>query len=966
MFFYIGLSFLLLCALPLLRTLSQATKVDRTTFFRRMKVSLSVLIGAGAILIGFNIFFSIYTDFLWFENLTYGRRFWTVLLTKTLLFLAGTVISFLFLYGTLKTALPQLSHLPGPRKSRPSIVAFIFALFLGMLAINFWHETLLYIFKETGQLVDPAFGKPVHFYLFSLPFFTSLVSWLLLCLGLTIIVLSAYFIIAIVRRSGNTVVQTDDLQALGSIDRHLILLGAFLFFVLSFNAYLDIFRLMYSTEGVVNGAGYVDVHFRRLGHIVSLITYLCIGAILLGSAFSEKIRQMTLGIHKNPNSGVYSFSKKSALLPSIAILLLVTFNALIPSVVLSLRVKPNEITLEKPFIEHNIDFTQRAYGIDTGNIEQTEYRVGKNITPEIIRQNPKTIDNIRLWDPRALMDNLKEQQEIRLYYAFNDVDIDRYRIKDEYTQVMLTARELAKSELDPQSRTWVSRKLKYTHGYGLVLLPVHQFLPQGKPNLLIKNIPPEESLESIHLQRPEIYYGEKTDDHVYVQTTEKEFDYPSGDRNVYTEYEGRGGVGIGPLIRRIGYAWKFDDYRLFFSTYFTRRSRVLFRRNILQRINMLVPFLIYDRDPYAIITREGRIKFITDAYTVSDRYPYSEKYAGTLGTFRGINYIRNSVKVVVDAYDGTVDYYVIDSTDIMLQTYNNIFPDLFTPFEKMPEDIRKHIRYPVDYLTIQAEMYSTYHMEDPAVFYQREDVWEFATERYREAFQDVEPYYVMINFPQSEEVEFALITAFTPKNKNVINAWIAGRCDFPHYGKLMVFTFPKGIEVLGPRQIEARIDQNTEMSQAMTLWGQRGSTVIRGNLLAIPLFDTESMLYILYAEPIYLQAEDAQLPEIKRIALADQERVVWADQFETALERLTGMRQSDTRRETTGTTPARGEQYNELIRNAVDHFESYKQMSAEGKFSEAGKHIEKLSGILKRLEQRRSEQTIVEKNDTIQ
>jgi hypothetical protein len=631
-----------------------------------------------------------------------------------------------------------------------------------------------------------------------------------------------------------------------------------------------------------------------------------------------------------PKTGRLAPTGWTALFPGLAAGVLIVFNWALPGLVTAFVVHPNEITLERPYIAHNIAFTRRAFNLH--RVEEKPVTVGRDVGRDVTEANDKTLDNVRLWDARALMDNLREQQEIRLYYKFHDVDIDRYRLDGDYRQVMLSVRELEKSALPRRSQTWVSRHLKYTHGYGLVLLPVHEILPGGKPKLLIRNIPPRIEPGSIALERNAIYYGERTDDHVFVRTEEEEFDYPLGDENVYTTYDGTGGVVLSSFARLFCYAYKFDNHRPLFTGYITDATRLLFRRDIRARVRALAPFLRFDRDPYAFVTDDGRIKYILDAYTVSRGYPYSEAYGGVLDGFHGYNYVRNSVKAVVDAYDGTVDLYIVDPSDLLVRTYANIFPDLFKSFEAMPADVRRHIRYPEDYLTVQAEMYETYHMTDVQTFYQREDVWQFATERYRRRFQRVIPYYVMIHFPGEPSVEFVLIIPFTPKGKNVVNAWMAGRCDMPHYGTLRVYTFPKGVEVLGPRQIEARIDQNTEMSQAMTLWGQRGSQVIRGNLLAIPLF-AQDVLYLLYAEPIYLQAEDAQLPEVKRIALADQERVVWAETFDASVARLLG-EAPGAARPAAVVRPGRA-------REALRHLEAYRKRMGEGEFRAAGEALDK-------------------------
>jgi hypothetical protein len=613
-------------------------------------------------------------------------------------------------------------------------------------------------------------------------------------------------------------------------------------------------------------------------------------------------------------------------------------------------VSPNEITLESPYIRHNIDYTQRAFALDESNLTQEQFPVGRNITPEVVNDSREMLDNVRLWDPGALRDNLRQQQEIRLYYRFEDVDIDRYRINGDYTQMMLSVRELEKSQLPPSAQTWVSQHLKYTHGYGLVMLPVHEVLEQGGPRLLIRNIPPEVEVEGLQVTRPEIYYGERTTDHVYTNTTQQEFDYPSGEQNVFTDYEGEGGVVMDNFVKRFMYAWKFDGHRQLFSGYFTGDSRILFDRHIVERARKVAPFLLYDEDPYPVLTPDGRIKYIIDAYTASANYPYSERYAGSLGKFGGANYVRNSVKVVVDAYDGSLQFYAVEPDDVILSTYDRVFPNLFTPFEEMPEHLQNHVRYPADYFTVQAEMFRTYNMEDVNAFYQREDVWEFATERYRGGFQAVRPYYIMMEYPDSDRLEFVVMIPFTPKNKNVINAWMAGRSDMPNYGEITTFTMPKGVEVLGPRQIEARIDQDSQMSRTLSLWSQRGSEVIRGNLLTIPLFE-EGQLYMLFAEPIFLQAEGAELPEIRRVALADQDQVVWAETFDASLQKLVGRLRTtaaaaeDAPAEAAAAAPV-APQMQQLIDDAVSAFDTYKDELADGDFSAAGEALDELNSLL--------------------
>jgi hypothetical protein len=797
-------------------------------------------------------------------------------------------------------------------------------------------------------VVDPVFGRSIPFYLFSLPFYSSLLTF-----ARGTIFLAAALIVA--GRIGVAALRSADVQQIEGVVReisplrnHLLFLGGLFLFTQAIGAFLSIFELMYSKTGVVTGAGWLDVNVRVPLYWVTVGVYLAVSALLFVSVFRRGLLNRILGIRVERTDGEVRTSRRTWAIPAALLGLLFVLNGLVPSLVQSYVVDPNEITMERPFIRHNIDYTRRAYRLTRPLLQTRRFAAGRDITPEVVRGNEETLENIRLWDWRALLDNLQQQQEIRLYYQFGDVDVDRYRVNGEYRQMMLSVRELEKSALAPKSQTWVSRHLKYTHGYGLVLLPVHEFLPQGSPNLFIRNIPPETTVPGFTVRRPEIYYGERTTDHVYVRTKQKAFDYPLGDQNVYTTYEGKGGVPVGNLFKRFAYAWKFNEIQLLFSTYFTEESRIMFRRAIVPRLRALAPFLIYDGDPYPVLTDQGRIKYIADTYTVSDRYPYSEAYQGDLGAFRGLNYLRNSVKAVVDAYDGTVSFYVFDESDPIVRTYDKIFPGLLRPRSEMPAYLERHIRYPDDFLRVQAEMYATYHMTDVGVFYQREDVWAFATERYRENFQNVEPYYVMVQLPDRDEEEFVLMIPFTPKDKNVIRAWMAGRCDPPHYGELLIFTYPKGVEVLGPRQIEARIDQDAEMSQRLSLWGQRGSEVVRGNLLAIPLFSGKA-LYMLYAEPIFLQAENARLPQIKRIALADQTRVVWADTFEAALRKLVGVEPVGEEVEEAVASPARGPA-EQRIQQAADLFRSYKSMLERGDFAGAGEKLQELDRLLGRME----------------
>ena len=945
MFTVLGILILAIGALPLLRTLKNSGSMEQKLLTRRLIRGGLIFLGTIVLLILINVFFYVYSEHLWFGTLGHESRFWTEIFTRIALFAIGFVIAFAFLFWNLKAAAGKVQGETRSLLAFPASV--VLAAIMGSWAMGLWENALLFINQTTAQATDPVFNRPVNFYLFSLSFYQELVSWLifLLVVAAAGVILTATLRYTRSREFGSSA--TDTVLHTGGLRRQVVGLAGLFLLALGWNAYLSVFELLYSEAGVVTGAGWNDINVRTPAYYVSLAIYVVAGVTLLVSGFSKRVERKVLMLEADESGEGTVPTRKSLIAPAGIIAVLIIVNGIVPSAFQSLVVSPNEITLESPYIRHNIDYTRQAFGLDQSNLTQEQYPVGRDITPEVIEGSREMLDNVRLWDPGALKDNLRQQQEIRLYYRFEDVDIDRYRIDGEYRQMMLSVRELQKSELPASSQTWVSQHLKYTHGYGLVMLPVHEVLEQGGPKLLIRDIPPRVDVEEFQITRPEIYYGERTTDHVYTNTSQQEFDYPSGDENVFSDYEGEGGVVLDNIVKRFMYAWKFDGHRQLFSGYFDADSRILFDRHITERARKIAPFLLYDDDPYPVLTEEGRIKYIIDAYTASANYPYSERYAGSVGKFGGANYVRNSVKVVVDAYDGSIQFYSMNPDDIILSTYDRVFPELFTPFEQMPEFLKNHVRYPADFFTVQAEMLRTYNMTDVATFYQREDVWELATERYRGGFQPVRPYYIMIEYPESDRLEFVLMIPFTPKNKNVINAWMAGRSDMPNYGELTTFTMPKGVEVLGPRQIEARIDQDAEMSRTLSLWSQRGSDVIRGNLLTVPLFDSGS-LYMLFAEPIFLQAESAELPELRRVALADQDEIVWAETFDAALQLLVGELQPAAAGEA---APAEAQaamspQARQLIGDAADAFDTYKQELSEGNFAAAGEALEELNTLL--------------------
>ncbi|MBN1604535.1 MAG: UPF0182 family protein [Chitinispirillaceae bacterium] len=927
--FVLSILILLLFSIPLLRSLRN---VKNNQYVSQRKKSLhaeiAILLTGILIVVLFNIFLNFITEYFWFANLGYTGRFWTVFFARLFLFIGGSGIIALFLYTNYAILRSRLG-IRGRGYGLYGIL--IISFFFGFWPASLWNEVLLFINQVRSPLEEPILGRSISFYLFSLPLYSAFIGWFISGL-LAAYTIPGFFLFSRYSKMDSP----DEIRfTISEFAGHFLFLTSLLCLVAAWYFYLQIYYLLYGNATAVVGAGYTDAHVGIYANAIIAGILALFAIMLFIGSFSKPFRKHFIFIPDR------SINPRVAIYPVTIVVLMVLLLWLIPNLVQFLYVSPNEITLEKPYLVNNITFTRSGYSITQERVEEELYRIGRNITTSVIKDNESTLMNVRLWDWRALLENLRQQQEIRLYYRFNDVDIDRYNLDGEYRQVMLAVRELSQEDLDPRSKNWVSLHLKYTHGFGAVLLPAHDILSQGQPRLLIRGIPPQSSVKSVTINQPRIYYGELTDNFVYVNTTELEFDYPIGDQVEYNSYSGKGGVSIGSFINKFLYTLRFDDYKLLISGYFTDKSKILFRRSIRERAQAIMPFLQFDRDPYPVITDNGRIVWILDSYTTSSMYPYSQPYQGLLNHFHGNNYIRNPVKVVIDAYDGTVDPYIIDSSDVIISTYQRIFPDLFKNFNEMPEDLKKHIRYPTDFFTIQSEMYAAYHMVNPETFYQREDLWEYATERYRGEFQPISPYYVMIEFSGRDSIEFALIVPFTPRNKNVMNGWIAGHSDIPHYGDMTVYPIPKGVEVFGPRQIEARIDQNTIMSQSITLWGQQGSEVIRGNLLVIPLFHRDS-LFVMYAEPVLIQANDARLPEIKRIILADQEHVIWAERFEQALE-LLATREGFVGEVTEPGVP--GPETGGDTQKAGKLMQEFRELVNQGNYSEAGARLEQLMNL---------------------
>ncbi|MGI6493134.1 MAG: UPF0182 family protein [Pelotomaculum sp.] len=822
----------------------------------------------------------LYTDWLWFKSLNYQNVFMTIIVSDIgLRIIVGITLFVLLLINLLFTLNPLLraAHNAAVFKeenvltiqSSPwsqfltkrlllavfFVLSVIIAFLFSFSVVGDWVTLQKFLHPTSFGINEPVFHKDIGFYVFKLPFYeflNNLASWSVIIIAFWVAVV--YILVNMVQGDVGKIFQNV------SARYHLSVLAAIFFVFVAIGYRLDQYALLFTQHGAVWGPGYTATHATIVAYkVLMVIAILCALAIL----FNLVLQRFRLIIY------------------SIGVLLLasVILGSIYPYVVQKFVVQPNEIVREIPYLERNIHFTRLAYNLDT--IEKKDFPAGRILTADAIKANKDTIDNIRLWDWAPLRQTYSQLQEMRPYYEFSDIDVDRYVVDGHYRQVMLGARELNQERLENQAKTWVNQRLIYTHGYGIAMSPVNSLSGEGLPTFFLKDIPPTTQTD-LRVERPEIYYGEVTDNYVIVNTSTQEFDYPKGDVNEYTTYEGDSGVSIGNFGRRIMFALSMGDYKLLLSNEVDNNSRVLYYRNIKQRVQKIAPFLKYDYDPYIVLS-EGKLYWLLDAYTTTDRYPYSEPYDNVN------NYIRNSVKIVTDAYSGKVDFYISDQDDPLIMTYSKIFPGLFKPIKEMPEGLREHIRYPVDYFKIQANMYSVYHMQEPQVFYNREDKWNIATVASEQDLVTMEPYYTIIELPGAQEPEFVLILPFTPQNRTNMIAWLAAKSDGEDYGKIISYSFPKQEIVYGPAQIEARISQDTFISQQISLWDQRGSKVIRGNLLAIPIDDA-----LLYVEPLYLQAEQSKMPELRRVIVAHGDKIVMEPTLEQSLARIFGEVQTDT------------------------------------------------------------------------
>jgi uncharacterized membrane protein (UPF0182 family) len=915
-----------------------------------------ILIFLAAVVFGGRAALSYFVDALWFGSLGYGEVFWKTLRLQSAVFTTFAAATFFILYGSflgLKRA--DLADLQsggtifiGGQPVRLPVESILRLIALGVsLAIAIvtgatmtaeWPTLALYWYapSATAGAVDPIFGKPLTFYLFTLPAWQLVIGWLTLLAVLTC-ALALFFILI----SGGTRALTGRRGSYLPLPwRGLSITFAFLLLILAMRVYVGRFERLLDNHTIFAGVTYTDAHVTLPGLLVVCAALVLGAAVAIANAVSRP-RGLRIFAAIAPAAGCYLALQVAGWYVS------------------SFIVKPNELVRERPYIAHNIELTRQAYGLN--RVSQREFPAETTVEAIDPASNQATLQNIRLWDWRALQDTLRQIQEIRTYYDFPDIDIDRYEIDGTLRQVMLATRELNVDKLPESSRNWINEKLIYTHGYGITMNPVNGFTAEGLPTLMLSNMPVQSTVRGLTVTRPEVYFGELTNTDVYVKTRQKEFNYPQGQSNSLTSYEGNGGIVLGGFLRRITIALDRGDLaKLPFSDDVTKESRLLMRRNLRDRVSALAPFLTYDPDPYIVVGDDGRLSWIMDGFTISDSYPYSRHYHLDRNL---INYMRNSVKVAIDAYDGTTTFYVIDAEDPIVAAYRRIFPSLFKDVAAMPPALRKHLRYPELLLALQATVYGLYHMTEPEVFYNREDLWTVASEvgmnqRGEQATQAMEPNFVLMKLPGETGVEFVEILPFTPSNRNNLIGWIAGRSDGAHYGTLVVYDFPKTKLVDGPLQVEARIDQNAQLSGQLTLWNQQGSHVRRGTLLVIP-----SGRGLLYAEPIYLQAERSPMPELRLVVLALQDRLAYGPTFESAMAALFGGAASATSAEAATAGPARATpasaaapqpaaDLNALIAEAAKDLADYQRLTAEGKLGEAGQKLEQLKRTLDDLNRR--------------
>lgn len=891
---------------------------------------------------------SLYMEWLWFQSVDFSSVFSTILLNKIALYVVmflATLALFMFNLHLTRRHLGTIEDRPDETEDGRNIIYLnrdssgwqnflkgknskwlfiavsLFAAFVvSSVAAENWVIVQQYINRVTIGTVDPVFHKDLSFYFFNLSFYKFIYSTLMMAMILLIIVTAAVYLV-----NASSELLFGDWRQFSFAKGHMAVLLALVFGLKAWGYKLAAYNILFSSSGIIYGASYTDIFARLLSYRVLLLVSAALAIVILVNIFFKKFSWILISL------GAW-------------LLLAVVLGGVYPSLIQNLVVKPNEYNKEKPYIENAIKFTRQAYALDAAEIK--EFKLD-NSTLDI--SNPdyqSTINNIRLWDWQPIKTTYKNLQQLRSYYVFNDVDVDRYMVNDQYRQVMIAAREIDQEELPSTAKTWINQRLMYTHGYGVVISPVNEIAEEGFPKFFIKDIPPRSS-DNLKIKRPEIYFGESTNDYVIVNTKQKEFDYPAGEKNVNSIYQGKDGIQIKNIARRLLFSWALKDYKMLLSTEITNQSQILMNRNITQRTQMVAPYLQFDSDPYMVVNDDGKLYWMLDAYTVTDKYPYSQPFDDY-----GNNYIRNSVKVVLDAYSGKMNFYIADPTDPIIQTYSKIFPQVYKPLAQMPAGLKKHLRYPEDIFTVQAEMYKTFHMTDSSVFYNKEDPWLIPNEIMGSELTKMEPYYIVMHLPGAAKAEYILMTPFSPKSRPNMVAWMATRMDGDNYGKMLVYRFPKQETIYGPEQIESRINQNTEISQQLSLWDQRGSQVYRGNLLVIPLKNS-----IIYVEPLYLQAQNNKLPELKRVIVAFENKIVMEPSLDQALLKLFNKSSGSAATEkvekpviNVDDNLATTEGIEGLAKLAREYYDRANQLLKEGDWAGYGENIDKLNEVISKLE----------------
>jgi len=873
------------------------------------------------------------TEWLWFGEVGYQSVFVKSLVTKSSLGFGAFLIGFATLFLNLRLALKghkkPYTLFPGGGDIQPIVIepkqlgllilgiSALLAIFVGGIASSQWLVALQFLNATPFGEVDPLFAQDAGFYIFTLPFLDAIRHLLLILVVLSLIGATALYVV-----SGQ--LELNPQLHIGKRPRqHLSLLIAVIFVLLATAAYLDIPRTLLTPAGIVHGASYADVAIQ----LPALKVLMVVAGLGVAAATYAAISATTWPV---------------AASVAIYLLALIGGNGL-TFAIQQLVVTPDEQQKEAPYIKHNIASTRTAF--DLNEVEERQVSGDAIINIDDIVNNAETINNVRLWDHQPLLDTFGQIQEIRTYYEFASVDNDRYVVDGEYRQTMLSSRELSSDSLP--NRSWINERLQYTHGFGVALGPVNQVTQEGLPVLFIKDLPPRSETD-LSVDQPSIYFGELSNDYVVVNTRTDEFHYPEGDDNVTIRYDGTGGVRLGNLLQRLFFSLRFSSYEILVSSQLTADSRIIYHRNIADRVSTIAPFFLWDADPYLVIA-DGKLFWMRDGYTVTGSYPYSTPVTNE------INYIRNSVKVVIDAYNGTTKFYLAEPNDPLVLTLSKVFPDLLQPLETMPEELSSHIRYPEGIFELQTAVYSTYHMTNPSVFYNKEDQWEVPIID----SEKMEPYYTIMKLPGEEKAEFIQMLPFTPRGKNNLAAWMVARSDGEQYGKMLAFQFPKQKVVFGPSQIVARINQDQEISPQITLWNQQGSEVIQGTLLVIPI--EEALLYI---RPLYLRASGGRIPELKRVVVAYQNQIVMEETLELALARLFGFKSPEMPDSTlvadadpNQLTPnvARilssfNQESEPLVQQAQNHFLQAVQAQRNGDWATYGEEIRQLGTILEQMQ----------------